>query len=243
MGLGRHDVSAVKRSSDEPASAVSADALEGFVRALLAGDRAAGESIVDQVLSSGATVPQLYEGLMKPALYRVGDLWAQNQISVTSEQVATTLTEGLLDRVYPAVVNPCRCGRKVVLATVEGELHQVGLKMVGDIFEMHGWDTCLATAGLPLCPLLELIAQERPELVALSMSVSFHLDRLEHMLQAIGTAHPTVPILVGGQGVVHGVQERLAAVPRVVTIRSLDDLHRLLQAELARIDWSMGDHA
>jgi methanogenic corrinoid protein MtbC1 len=224
-------VSSLNRFIGASSGAVPADVLERFLHALLSGDRASSEAIVDHLLAAGATVFQLYEELMKPALYRVGDLWAENRISVASEQLATTLTEGLLDRVYPVVFNPHRCGRTATLATVEDEPHQVGLKMVADTFEMHGWETRLAPAGLPLAALLDSIARDRPDLVGLSVSVSFHLDRLEHMVHGLREAHPALPILVGGQGVVESVRARIEVAPGIRTLRSLVDLHHLLVSE------------
>jgi methanogenic corrinoid protein MtbC1 len=223
-------VSSPHRSLGASSGAVPTDVLERYLHALLSGDRASSEAIVDELLVARVTVPQLYEELMKPALYRVGDLWARNRISVATEQLATVLTEGLLDRVYPAVFNPHRCGRRVALATVEGEPHQVGLRMVADLFEMHGWETRLIPAGVPLVALLESIEQDQPDLIGLSVSVSFHLDRLEQTLQGLRAVHPTLPILVGGQGVVDCVRARIEGVPGVKTLRSLADLHLLLMA-------------
>lgn len=208
--------------------------LEVYLEALIQGDRETCWRIVEGALAAGLPVGQVYEGLLKPALYRVGELWAQNRISVACEHLATAITEGLLVRVYPRVINPVRAGRKVLLATVEDELHEIGLKMAGDIFEMCGWDTRFARAGLRAGDLLELIGRERPDLLGLSFSVYFHLDRLVATLQRIRAEHPGLPVLVGGQGLTWGGRDEVAAVPGVTCIDSLAALTDYLRSGLPR---------
>ncbi|NCC28915.1 MAG: hypothetical protein EOM22_12435 [Gammaproteobacteria bacterium] len=215
----------------EPVAAVAGEDLERYLQALIAGDSTSCAHLVDKALAAGIPVPGVYEGLMKPALYRIGELWARNQVSVACEHLATTITEGLLNRVYPSIVHARHCGRKVVLATVEDELHQVGLKMVGDLFEMHGWDARLMLAGASIDCLLESIERERPDVVGLSFSVDFHVDALKGMLRRIRAAYPELPILIGGQGLAHGGHGGLDAEPGVTCIASLDALSRLLQSE------------
>lgn len=208
---------------------VLADDLKRYRRYLIEGDRDACERIVDRVLASGVPIPRLYEQLMKSALYRIGEMWARNEISVATEHLATTITESLLNRVYPRVVNPRRRGRQVILATVEDELHQVGLKMVGDIFEMNGWDADIQDAGVSIDDLMGQLDRKHPDAVGLSFSVYFHLDRLQEMLRRIRDGHPDLPILVGGQGLAWGGRELVEAHGGVICIESLDALNSLLR--------------
>ncbi|MFB1485707.1 MULTISPECIES: B12-binding domain-containing protein [unclassified Thiocapsa] len=224
------DLSEGEDAGLEPGDAVAGDDLERYLQALIAGDSTTCANVVDTLLAAGIPVPLIYEGLMKPALYRIGELWVRNQVSVACEYLATTITEGLLNRVYPTIVQARRCGRKVVLATVEDELHQVGLKMVADLFEMHGWDTRLVIAGAPVDRLLDTIERERPDAVGLSFSVDFHVDGLEGMLRRIRAVYPELPILIGGQGLAHGGHAGLDADAGVICIASLDDLSRLLES-------------
>ncbi len=207
---------------------VLADDLKRYLRYLIEGDRDACERIVDRALAAGVSIPCLYERLMKPALYRIGEMWACNEISVATEHLATTITESLLNRVYPRVVNPRRTGRQVVLATVEDELHQIGLKMAGDIFEMNGWDAHILDAGGSIDELMLQLDREHPDAVGLSFSVYFHLDRLQEMLRRIRAGHPDLPILIGGQGLTWGGRELVEAHGGVTCIESLDVLDSLL---------------
>ncbi len=79
-----------------------------FLAALLAGDRRRCAVLTRQTMADGIPVIDVYQRLFQRALYRVGDLWEHNQISVASEHLATSIVEGLLNQIYPEVISPRR---------------------------------------------------------------------------------------------------------------------------------------
>jgi hypothetical protein len=46
-------------------------------------------------------VKSLYKDLFQKSLYRVGEVWEFNRISVAREHLATAITEGFLNLIYP----------------------------------------------------------------------------------------------------------------------------------------------
>ena len=216
------------RSSVPPvATLISAAARADFLTALLNGDRSRCLALTEQVLRSGIPVLTLYQELYQSALYQIGELWASNRISVAREHLATALVEGLLNQVYPRVIAPHRVHRRIVVASVEGELHQIGAKMVCDVFEMHGWDAFYLGADMPTCELLHLLREQGPDLLGLSLSVYLHLNTLLHMLAAGRAEFLTLPILIGGQGL-RQVGPTLTLGPAVHYVADLDALNRFV---------------
>lgn len=178
----------------------SLDAYPDFLFALLAGNRRCCAALAQKSLNDGAPIPDLYQHWFQRALYRVGEMWEHHQASVATEHLATSIIEGLLNQLYPQIIASRRTGKSAVVASVEGELHQVGGKMVCDIFEMHGWDAFYLGADTPTRDLLSLLREQRPNLVGLSLSVHVHLGALQNAVAAIRTEFPNLPILIGGQG-------------------------------------------
>ncbi|MEW8627079.1 MAG: cobalamin-dependent protein [Candidatus Thiodiazotropha sp.] len=209
--------------------------LDGFGRfldALIQGDEAECALITNCALENDTSITNLYQGLFQPALYRVGELWATNRISVATEHMATAITEGLMNRIYPHLITHNHHGRKVVIATVEGELHQVGAKMAADVFEMHGWDSLYLGSGQSTATLLSVLGKTQPDMVGLSFSVFYHMDSLKNMLAQIRETYPDLPILVGGQGVDLGGNEIEEAFSNVTSISNLD----LLSGVILNVD-------
>lgn len=171
-----------------------------YLDALLAGDRVTASRIVHACLQDNESVIQVYEQVFQPALYRVGELWEHNQISVAAEHMATAISEGVMNELYSGIISPNRIGKTALIASVENELHQVGAKMVSDIFEMHGWDTIFLGANTPIDELLRTVREHPAHLIGLSLSVYFHLPEMERMIDRFHEECPDIPIVIGGQG-------------------------------------------
>ena len=194
--------------------------------------------VFDAALGPRRPIPRVYQDLLQPALYRIGELWECGQISVATEHMATAITEELMNAVYPRLINRTRIGRKVVIATVEKEEHQVGAKMASDLFEMHGWDALFPGAGITTSELLALLDRERPALLGLSFTIPEHSASLLRMLQRIRAHAPRLPILVGGQGLRWTDTAAWPELENVSYIASLD----ALDAYLARLATGETDH-
>ena len=199
----------------------------GFLAALLAGDRRECEALTEQCLGARVPILALYQQLFQRALYQMGEEWQYNRISVGNERLATAIVEGLLNRLYPRVIAPHRRGRRIIVGSVEGELHQVGAKMVCDVFEMHGWEALYLGADTPTAELLRTVLDLHPDAVGLSLSVYAHLGTLLDALARLRCAHPDLPVLIGGQGL-RQVGATLSTDPKVHYTANLDTLERFV---------------
>ncbi len=197
---------------------------------LLKGARRECSNIVATHLGDEVPVKTLYEGLFRRSLYRVGELWEHNRISVAVEHMATAVTEGLMNEVYGRLVSGRRTDRRVVVSSIEGEFHQVGGKMAADIFEMHGWDAYYLGANTPSADLIRAVRDIRPHVVGLSLSVYYHIDTLRQTITRIRAADSGVEILVGGQAFRHGGLRRVTEQPGVTYAGSLHTLERYIQS-------------
>ncbi|MFW5786583.1 MAG: cobalamin B12-binding domain-containing protein, partial [bacterium] len=192
-----------------------------FLSALLAGNRKRCAEIVEEYRTEYPGVIDLYEKLFKPALYEVGSLWERNLISVATEHLATALVGALLNDLYDQILPEAYNGRTVVASCVEGEAHQVGIKMVADVFEMHGWRSFFLGADVPTNELLTFAGEVEADLIALSLSVYFHVPKLETMLKLLRRAFPDLPIVIGGQAFRHGGGELLDRYPNTAYLPDL----------------------
>lgn len=201
-----------------------------FLAALLAGDRKRCDGLTQQAWDAGVPVLMLYQRLFQRALYQIGEEWAAHRVSVGIEHLATAIVEGLLNRLYPRVIAPYLTGRRVLISSVEGELHQIGAKMACDVFELHGWESLYLGADTPTAELLRTVRDLKPDVVGLSLSIREHLPTLREALTGLRAIAPTLPLLIGGQGLL-GIGDRLAGEgPHLHYFAGLDDLECFVTA-------------
>ncbi len=208
---------------------VSDEDYQRYLSALLSGDRGECAQVLDGENRENSPIIPLYEGLFQRSLYRVGELWEMNRISVATEHMATSITEGFMNQFYSRVISPHRRGKKVIVASAENEMHQVGAKMAADVFEMHGWDSLYLGANTPTFELVRFIDETEPDLVGISLSVYFHMGDLEGMLNVLQKRFPDLPLLIGGQAFRHGGENVVDPYLGVNYISSLSALKRFIE--------------
>jgi methanogenic corrinoid protein MtbC1 len=214
-------------ATDAPALAST---YEQYLAALLAGDRRTCRAIFEAWLDREVELRVLYEGLVQRSLYDVGDRWERGQVSVATEHLATAITESMLNLVYPRLFSRPPTGGSAVVSALADEHHQIGAKIVADMFELHGWRGYFLGANTPLPDLLGLIRARRPDAVALSLTVYLHLDRLLEAVTAIRAEFPALTVLVGGQAFRWGGRERVGQIAGVRHLGSLAELENWIRS-------------
>ncbi|MCX7108772.1 MAG: cobalamin-dependent protein [Proteobacteria bacterium] len=207
-----------------PAALVNEKSYRQYLNALIAGDQRQCQEIFEAWFAANPDLCTLYDGLVQRSLYEVGELWERNQISVATEHLATAISEGLMNLVYPRLFKLPRVGKSAVVACSANEYHQIGGKMVADIFEANGWRGYFLGASTSPQELLELIQGKRPDVVALSVAVHANLDALLGLTETIRGAFADLPILVGGQAFLSGGRERAEQIAGVHYLASLAEL-------------------
>jgi methanogenic corrinoid protein MtbC1 len=82
---------------------------------------------------------------------------------------------------------------------VEGELHQVGIRMVCDIFELRGWKTVYVAGESGTPEVLESARDNQPDIIGLSIAREAHLPALNELIRTLrANLSRRIPILVGG---------------------------------------------
>ena len=106
-----------------------------YLEHLLKGERGMAGDKVLELVDNGIAVKDIYLKIFQPVLYEIGRLWQMNVINVAQEHYCTASTQMVMSRLYPFIFTGEKKGKKLVAASVSGELHEVGIRMIADIFE------------------------------------------------------------------------------------------------------------
>jgi methanogenic corrinoid protein MtbC1 len=171
-----------------------------YLTALLEADRRTAVETIDAAVRNGLSIRDLYLDVIQPVQREVGRLWQRNEISVAEEHYCTASTQALMAQFYPRILATPRVGRKAVVACVGNELHEIGVRMVADFFELAGWDGLYVGANTPTRALVDLVCRERPHAVALGITMTFHLDTARQLVSALreDARSSGAKVIVGG---------------------------------------------
>jgi MerR family transcriptional regulator, light-induced transcriptional regulator len=171
-----------------------------YLNALLAyRHRDATRFILDAV-ADGALIIDVYLSVFQPVLREVGRLWQLNQVSVALEHYCTASIQVVMAQLAPQVFATERVGRTMVAACVGDELHEVGVRMVADIFEMAGWDALYLGANVPTESIVKTLVEQRADVLGVSVTMTAHIPAAAELIAAV-RSHPDglpVKVCVGG---------------------------------------------
>jgi len=202
-----------------------------YLKALLAGKRKRCSDMVQRLLDADIELKVLFVDLFQRSMYEVGELWENNRITVANEHLATSITESLLNLVYPTLFAAEHKGKKAVISCSANEFHQIGGKIVADIFELHGWDSHFLGANLPREDLSRYIQEVQPDVVGLSLSILANLDNLKRGIEVVRSDFPKLDLLIGGQAFRWGGIDVIKKYPGTEYILSLDELENLIKGK------------
>ncbi|MDD3516413.1 MAG: cobalamin-dependent protein [Synergistaceae bacterium] len=178
------------------------DIRKAYLDALLRSRTKTAHEIIRDARKQGVPLEHIYEKILKKVMHEIGELWHRSVITVDKEHYATSVTQTVMSGFYDEIFEKPRKNRTLVACAVGSELHEMGIRMLSDMFEYQGWDTFYLGAALPEQAVLEAIGEHAPDLVALSVTMPPYLAACEGVVKAIRAAYPGVKIAVGGQAFV-----------------------------------------
>jgi methanogenic corrinoid protein MtbC1 len=176
------------------------DAFDRYLDAVRGGRRRIAFDVVDEARAAGHGLRALYLEVFQPTLREIGRLWQENVLTVAQEHLATAITEWAMLRVFESSEPGRSVGRSLLAACTENERHHIGLRMLCDFMEIEGWDADFLGASVPTASLVRMVAERRPDVLALSASTAPQLTHLRGAIAQVRALPGSAPlVLVGGR--------------------------------------------
>jgi signal transduction histidine kinase/methanogenic corrinoid protein MtbC1 len=141
--------------------------------------------------------PNQLDEVLRDTLYEIGERWHSGDIGVGEEHLATGIVRDFLAR-NKTVVSPPN-GLRLVIGSVAGEEHVVGVTMVAKAFMRAGWSVVNLGANVPVSAFITTVTQAQPDVLLLSISLSQRLVEIKRVVQEVREAFPNLLIGVGGR--------------------------------------------
>jgi len=170
-----------------------------YLSAQRTGDRRAALRVVEDGLGQGVSVNALQLEVIQAAQHEIGRLWQENRISIAQEHMATAISHMALAHLYDEAERAPENHKRVLVACVQGELHDFPARLVADALDLAGFDVRYLGADVPTPNLIDMLLQEPPDLLALSATMHFNFPSLQSaVLRIRERVGRSLPIMVGG---------------------------------------------
>jgi len=173
-----------------------------FLRHLLDMNTDLAYQYVQKNMDQGMTIKNVYLDILQPSLHKVGELWYRRMISVAKEHYMTAAVQNIIGRLYSHLFSHKEPAKFSVTAVCAGdELHEIGMRMVADFFELSNWDSYFLGSNLPIQTIIDHLMENPTHLLAISATTSQNLLEVKELIQAI-KQHETLKetkIILGGR--------------------------------------------
>ena len=155
--------------------------------------------VIRKFMDQGIPMDDIYVEIFSETMRRVGELWHTAEITVDTEHYCTSVTQMAMAQLYDRLFDGARKNKTVLSVCPGMELHEMGARIVSDLFENHGWDSIFLGAAVPVDYILDSVRENQPDLVTLSVSMPQHLMDCETAVRRIKEEFPEIKIAVGGK--------------------------------------------
>lgn len=170
-----------------------------YLQQQLRGDRRAALDFIEATLRAGISPGEVRCRIVQDAQREIGRLWQEDQITIAQEHMATAISQLALAHLFQRSEFRGRIDRKVLIACVPGEHHEFPARLLADALEVEGYDVRFLGADVPRDALIRSIETEDPDVVALSMTMLFHLPALRETVGVVrGLNRPGLLVAIGG---------------------------------------------
>jgi len=183
-------------------------------RRLVEGDAEGTADGTREALAEGVPAETILKQALVPGMEEVGDLFARGECYVPELLFSGRAMSAAVDALRPQLVKGgYEPAGKVVMGTVQGDLHDIGKKLVSMMLEGCGFEVVDLGADVSPERFVEATRESGAKLVGLSTLLTTTLPAMEATVRAIGQAGlaGTVHVMVGGAPVTESYAQQVGA--------------------------------
>lgn len=174
-----------------------------FLEALLNDREQEAIAMIWQLNPSKENLFEIYNEVLLSVLKRIGEMWADDSISVATEHYASAVVMKVIG-MLSTIPDSVECGDySAVCMSLSAETHTIGIRMVSDYFRMQGVSSYYIGSTVPTDSLVAMLLDKKIDLLALSITMTNHFDALCNLVNVLRnhSSLEHLKIIVGGQGV------------------------------------------
>ena len=161
------------------------------------------EADVEEARLAAATPLDVIEGPLMAGMNRVGDLFAAGKMFLPQVVKSARVMKRAVAWLIPfleaerAGQAPRNRGR-ILLATVKGDVHDIGKNIVGVVLQCNEWEVIDLGVMVPVATIVAMARREKVDLVGLSGLITPSLDEMAFVAAEFEREQLDIPILIGG---------------------------------------------
>lgn len=181
--------------------------------AVLKGNRNGIVKITKEALESGEKPAELLNQVLLPAINQVGEFFDQGKYFLPQLIASAEAMKNSIEVLEP-LLQTGGTGEEmpvVVIATVEGDIHDIGKNLVALMLKNHGFHVIDLGKDVPQAKILESAKEHHAEFIALSALMTTTMQRMREIVATAKEEGITAKIIIGGAVITQEYADEIGA--------------------------------
>ena len=199
----------VNTDSTAPAGVIKTDSVT-LEEAILKGMRETAAELTDILLETKSPIEIINDHIV-PALDEVGKKYESGKIYLPGLLLSAETSKCAFERIKTKVNKGSSNGVKIVIATVKGDIHDIGKNIVKLLLENYGFEVYDLGKDVPSSKIVEEAISKNCEIVALSALMTTTVSSMEEVIAELKKKAPSIKIIVGGAVLTEDYAKKIGA--------------------------------
>jgi 5-methyltetrahydrofolate--homocysteine methyltransferase len=159
-----------------------------------------------KVAADGGRPITVIEGPLMDGMNVVGDLFGQGKMFLPQVVKSARVMKQAVAHLVPYIeeekrlsgVENAKAKGKVVMATVKGDVHDIGKNIVGVVMQCNNYEVIDLGVMVPAEKILAAAIKENADIIGLSGLITPSLEEMAHFAKEMQRLGMTIPLLIGG---------------------------------------------
>ena len=175
---------------------------ERLEQALVKGDGSFLEEDLKEALGQFQHAVDIIEGPLMAGMNKVGVLFGEGKMFLPQVVKTARTMKQAVGILQPAIeaekTEGSKSAGKVLLATVKGDVHDIGKNIVGVVMACNGYEIIDMGVMVPAEQIVRKAQEEHVDIIGLSGLITPSLEEMVNVAKELQRAHLNIPIMIGG---------------------------------------------
>jgi 5-methyltetrahydrofolate--homocysteine methyltransferase len=189
--------------------------LKDLSQAMMEGDSKKATNLTKEAVNQGLDALCIFQEALIPTMNVVGKKMQSGEYFIPEVLVSAEAMKAAQEVLKPMmsdVQSKNRLG-KVVMGTVQGDLHDIGKNLVSTMFEGGGFDVVDIGIDVPVEKFVEAVKKEKPDILGLSALLSVTMLNMKAVITSLEKSglRRNVRVIIGGATVSQDFADEIGA--------------------------------
>ena len=196
---------------------------------IIEGDKEGIDTMIDNALNEEIPHLDIINNGMMPGMNEVGRRFKSGEYFLPQVMLSAETMKIGFTKIKKSMPSLNQSSKKIVMASVEGDVHDIGKNIVITLLENNGYDVIDLGKSIKNEQILEQSIKHNVDLIGLSALMTTTINQMEDFMTLAKERKVDIPVIIGGAVVTQEFAEQIGAFYSQDAMEAIDKIDKILK--------------